>query len=92
VNNKGSYLFLIHIAYSYRLVVQSQAATIAYYRRLEIAIVIIPSIATAMAGAAVPPLAPAKNIHIAKAIQMIPTMNLSFLIGHSLDGKYEDNG
>ena len=51
-----------------------------YYLRLEIAIIVIPSIKTAIAGATVPPFAPARNIHIAKAIQMIPTMNLSFLI------------
>ena len=45
-----------------------------------------------MTGATVPPLAPDKNIHTAKAIQMIPTMNLSFLTGHSFDDKDEDTG
>jgi hypothetical protein len=63
-----------------------------YYPRLEIAIIVIPSIRTAIAGATVPPLAPAKNIHTAKAIQMIPTMNLSFLTCPSFDAKYEVAG
>ena len=54
------------------------------YLRLEIAIMIMPSIATAMAGATTPPDAPAANIHIDNPIQSIPTINLSFLTYISL--------
>ena len=38
-----------------------------------------PSMRIAIAGATVLPLTPVKNNHIDKAIQMSPTINLSFL-------------
>lgn len=49
------------------------------YLFLEIATIIIPSTAMATAGATASPVAPDKNSHTANAMQMSPTISLSFL-------------
>jgi hypothetical protein len=50
------------------------------YLFLAVATPHIPSIAMAIAGATVPLFVPTNKIHAANTKQMIPTMNLSFLI------------
>ena len=50
------------------------------YLFLAVATPHIPSTRRITAGAKVPPVLPTKKIHAAKARQMIPTMNRSFLI------------
>ena len=54
------------------------------YLFLAVATPHIPSTAMAIAGATVPPVVPTNKIHAANARQMIPTMNLSFLIYRGL--------
>ena len=49
------------------------------YLFLEIATITIPSTAIATAGATVLPVAPEKKSHAANAMQMSPTISLSFL-------------
>ncbi len=49
------------------------------YLFLEIATITIPSTAIAIAGATVSPVAPDKKSHTANAMQMSPTISLSFL-------------
>ena len=50
------------------------------YLFLEIATITMPSIAMAIAGAMVSPVAPDRNSHTASAMQMSPAISLSFLI------------
>ena len=54
------------------------------YLFLAVATPYIPSTAMAIAGATVPPLVPANKIHAANTRQIIPTVNLSFLIYRDL--------
>lgn len=54
------------------------------YLFLAVATPHIPSTAMVIAGATVPPVVPTNKIHAANARQMIPTMNLSFLIYRDL--------
>jgi len=51
----------------------------ALYLFLEIATITIPSTAIAIAGATVSPVVPDKKSHTANAMQMSPTISLSFL-------------
>jgi len=51
----------------------------ALYLFLEIATITIPSTAIATAGATVSPVVPDKKSHTANAMQMSPTISLSFL-------------
>lgn len=50
------------------------------YLLLEIATIVIPSMRMAIAGATVSPVAPDKKSHTANAMQISPTISLSFLI------------
>ena len=50
-----------------------------FYFFLEIATIIKPSMTIATAGATVSPVAPDRNSHTANAMQMSPTISLSFL-------------
>ena len=54
------------------------------YLFLAVATPHIPNTAMVIAGATVPTVVPANKIHAANARQMIPTMNLSFLIYRDL--------
>jgi len=52
---------------------------VALYLFLAIATITIPSTAIAIAGATVSPVTPDKKSHTANAMQMRPTISLSFL-------------